>query len=117
VRGGRVRGGNRSLGDGRSNAWEDHQIALNAGVTYTLSSDGLIDQSGEADGFSLGFERFEGWLGDMASLPPTEQIQTLHQRLQRFQGRQPQRDDISVILFQAPVQREPWEGDGPKFEG
>jgi serine phosphatase RsbU (regulator of sigma subunit) len=117
VRGGRVRGGNRSLGDGRSNAWEDHQIALNAGVTYTLSSDGLIDQSGEADGFSLGFERFEGWLGDMASLPPTEQIQTLHQRLQRFQGRQPQRDDISVILFQAPVQREPWEVDGPKFEG
>jgi Tfp pilus assembly protein PilN len=47
----------------------------------------------------------------MASLPPTEQIQTLHQRLQRFQGRQPQRDDISVILFQAPVQREPGEGD------
>ena len=113
---GKLRGGNRSLGESRSCRYEDHQIPMEAGVTYTMSTDGLIDQSGEADGFSLGSERFERWLGEVAPLAPAEQLQHLHQRLTRFRGRQPQRDDITVLSFQSPAQQGQGVGSEPRFE-
>jgi serine phosphatase RsbU (regulator of sigma subunit) len=111
VRLGKLRGGNRSLGESRAGRYEDAQIALEAGVTYTLSTDGLIDQSGEADGFSLGYARFERWLGELAPLAPAEQLRHLQQKLTRFRGRQPQRDDITVLSFQPPPCTGPGGGE------
>ncbi|MFM7267982.1 MAG: SpoIIE family protein phosphatase [Cyanobium sp.] len=61
------RGVQRSLGESRVARVEDHPIPLDPAFTYTLSTDGLLDQAGGASGFCLGRERFEQW---RVSLPP-----------------------------------------------
>lgn len=96
-----LRGGNRSLGDGRPGQHHDQDIPLNPDATYTLSTDGLIDQSGGPDGFCLGRERLERWLTAAAHLPLHEQHNLLHHKLERFRGEEPQRDDITLLAFRA----------------
>ena len=46
-----LRCGRRSLGEGQPGSFIDHDIPLDPSATYTLCTDGLIDQSGGADGF------------------------------------------------------------------
>ena len=97
-------GGGRSLGDSRPGTYHDHAIALEPGTTYSLSTDGLLDQGGGAEGFCLGRERFAQWLLELAPLPPPEQIHQLQQRLDNFRGSNPQRDDITLLAFRVPAE-------------
>ena len=66
------------------------------------SSDlGLIDQCGGPEGFSLGRERLEQWLLEVAELPASEQHSRLKSHLMHFRGSEPQRDDITLLAFRA----------------
>lgn len=95
-------GGGRSLGDSRPGSFTDHTIPLEPCTTYTLSTDGLLDQGGGPEGFCLGRERFTQWLLELAPLPPAEQIRQVQQRLEQFRGPHPQRDDITLLAFRMP---------------
>lgn len=97
-----LRGGNRSLGEGRPGTYHDQDLPLNPEATYTLCTDGMIDQCGGADGFCLGRERLEQWLKTVAPLPLGEQRDQLHDQLMRFRGEEPQRDDITLLAFRPP---------------
>lgn len=96
------RGSARSLAESRAGVFEDRRIPWLSGTTYTLCSDGLLDQSGGPAGFSLGREGLERWLLDLAAESPERQQQSLRERLEAFQGACPQRDDITLLSFQIP---------------
>lgn len=93
------RGAPRSLAETRAVRYEDHMIPLLPAGTYTLCSDGLLDQSGGASGFSLGRQGLEQWLLAVAADPPQRQVRRLQERLGAFRGSQPQRDDITLLCF------------------
>lgn len=99
---GHQRGAQRSIAESRAGQFEDHDLPWRPGTTYTLSTDGLLDQNGGSSGFSLGRERFERWLLELAPVEPARQQDLLRQWLREFQGEQPQRDDITLLCFRLP---------------
>jgi serine phosphatase RsbU (regulator of sigma subunit) len=55
-----LRGDHRAICDQRVGSYTDHDIPLLPDCTYYLTTDGLLDQSGGDDGFSLGTHQFKG---------------------------------------------------------
>lgn len=96
------RGVQSSLGESHVARVEDHPIPLDPAFTYTLSTDGLLDQAGGAEGFCLGRERFEQWLRELAPLSASEQRQSLQDRLDAFRAGLLQGDDITLLSFRFP---------------
>lgn len=95
-------GENRSLCERRSGTYHDQTCPLQPSLTYTLSTDGCLDQAGGEHGFSLGSDRFCQWLQGWATAPMAEQQSRLRQALSEFRGRHPQRDDITILSFRCP---------------
>ncbi len=94
-----IRGDNRAICDHRVGVYADHNLPLQPDCTYYLTTDGLLDQSGGENGFSLGTDQFTQWLVRLARLPLAEQRQGLSDALARFRGSHPQRDDITILSF------------------
>lgn len=94
-----LRGDHRAICDQRIGAYTDRDIPLLPDCTYYLTTDGLLDQSGGEDGFSLGTHQFKEWLIQLARQPLEVQRQTLADSLEQFRGRHPQRDDITILSF------------------
>ncbi|MFQ6538131.1 MULTISPECIES: SpoIIE family protein phosphatase [Aphanothece] len=94
-----VRGGNRSLWDRRTCAYEDHLIPMDSGYTYYLATDGVFDQSGGEHGYGLGADRFRQWILEHATKPLPEQHEDFSKALAAFMGEFPQRDDITMLSF------------------
>lgn len=94
-----IKGNNRAICDHRIGVYTDHELPLLPGCTYYLTTDGLLDQSGGEDGFSLGTEKFTQWLIRLARQPLAEQREGLAQALAQFRGSHPQRDDITILSF------------------
>ncbi len=94
-----IRGDNRAICDHRVGVYADHDLPLRPDCTYYLTTDGLLDQSGGENGFSLGTDQFTQWLVRLARLPLAEQRQGLSDALARFRGSHPQRDDITILSF------------------
>ena len=94
-----LRGDPRAVCDQRVGAYTDHDIPLLPDCTYYLTTDGLLDQSGGDDGFSLGTHQFKKWCIQLARLPLDQQRQALADALEQFRGRFPQRDDITILSF------------------
>ncbi|MCP9859137.1 MULTISPECIES: SpoIIE family protein phosphatase [unclassified Cyanobium] len=94
-----LRGDHRAICDQRVGAYTDHDIPLLPDFTYYLTTDGLLDQSGGEDGFSLGTQQFKEWLIQLARQPLEHQRQALADALEEFRGRHPQRDDITILSF------------------
>lgn len=76
-----------------------YRLPLTADRRCYLVSDGLLDQSGEPDGYGFGRQRFQQLLLQWQSLSLTEQQAKLVEELTRYQGDFPQRDDITVFGF------------------
>lgn len=76
-----------------------YQLPLNADSRCYLVSDGLLDQSGEPDGYGFGRQRFQQLLLDWQTYSLVEQQVKLVDELARYQGHFPQRDDITVFGF------------------
>ncbi len=78
---------------------EGYVLPLSIENRYYLVSDGLLDQSGEPDGYGFGRQRLQQLLQEWQSLPLAEQQLKLVEELSRYQGAYPQRDDITVFGF------------------
>jgi serine phosphatase RsbU (regulator of sigma subunit) len=94
-----LRGDHRAICDHRIGAYTDYDIPLLPDCTYYLTTDGLLDQSGGKNGFSLGTHQFKEWLIQLARQPLDRQRQSLSDALEEFRGRHPQRDDITILSF------------------
>ena len=94
-----IKGDNRPLWDRRRGDYRDHLLPLREGLTYYLTTDGFLDQSGGEHGFGLGSERFSQWILEHASKSLAEQHQAFSSALDAFRGDYPQRDDITMLSF------------------
>ncbi|MGE4340905.1 MAG: SpoIIE family protein phosphatase, partial [Pigmentiphaga sp.] len=93
------RGGKRTLGERRRGDYDNLELPLDNGTTYYLTTDGILDQAGGEHGYGFGNQRFLELLRRLASLPLTEQADTLNAELAAYQGNRPQRDDITLLSF------------------
>jgi serine phosphatase RsbU (regulator of sigma subunit) len=79
--------------DGR---WEDTRVALDAGESLLLYTDGVTDTVGDAGRF--GDERLRALAADAGGLPAAELLARLDDALNRFQVG-PQADDTAALAF------------------
>ncbi len=92
-------GHRRALGHRRPARYENRVAPLRNGWTYTLCSDGFLDQAGGSDGFGFGNRRFRELLLAQAGRPLKEQMAAFEAALLAHQGDLAQRDDITLLAF------------------
>ena len=68
-----------------------------------MATDGFLDQSGGEKNFGFGNQRFETLIKDNAALSLKEQAESFESALDQYMGEQPQRDDITLLLFRFDV--------------
>lgn len=100
-------GGRRALTQKRRMRYTNLELPLQAGASYTLCSDGFLDQAGGERGFGFGRQRFADMLTRHAALTPSAQAAAFADELADYSGAHPQRDDITLLVFQ------PGEGTMP----
>ena len=76
-------------------SFTNHEIKLEIGDTFYLSTDGFIDQDGDKTRF--GTRNFKKMLLEISNQPMFEQRDILERTLSRWMGNHSQRDDILVI--------------------
>jgi predicted ATPase/serine phosphatase RsbU (regulator of sigma subunit)/tRNA A-37 threonylcarbamoyl transferase component Bud32 len=74
----------------------NHTIKFSEGDVLYLSSDGFVDQN-NAQGKKFGSFQFETMLQSVAEFDPQIQKQKIGDALRKHQGKESQRDDISLI--------------------
>ena len=74
----------------------DHEVNFFKGDVLYLSSDGFVDQN-NALGKKFGSSQFEAMLQNVAKFDAKNQKQHIDETLKRHQGKESQRDDISLI--------------------
>ncbi|QTF93913.1 biofilm regulation protein phosphatase SiaA [Halomonas sp. BM-2019] len=89
----------RAIGHRRPGHYENQRLTLRPGWSYTLCSDGFLDQAGGRHGFGFGNPRFEALLPTQAQRPLEEQMAAYEAALRAHQGDLPQRDDITLLAF------------------
>ncbi len=93
------RGGRRSLCDRRVGDYHNTELPLRSHTTYYLTTDGFLDQAGGEQGYGFGNQRFRELLRALAAQPVSHQAEAFDAALQAYQGKQPQRDDITLLSF------------------
>ena len=78
-------------------SFTNHEIHLEIGDTFYISTDGYIDQEGEENGTRFGSARLKKLLMDINDQPMYEQKEILENTLDKWMGDLPQRDDILVM--------------------
>jgi serine phosphatase RsbU (regulator of sigma subunit)/Tfp pilus assembly protein PilF len=78
-------------------SFTNHEIKLEIGDTFYLSTDGYTDQSGGSNNARFGKKNFKKLLLEIHDQPLFEQKEILEQTLNEWMGKHPQRDDILVI--------------------
>jgi serine phosphatase RsbU (regulator of sigma subunit) len=76
--------------------FETYQFVLPIDATFYFATDGFIDQN-DATRARFGRNNLMLLLAKVADLPLEEQQKQIELALNKFQGREPQRDDISLI--------------------
>lgn len=94
-------GGRRPLLDTRTEPYRNTEVPLEAAHSFYLVTDGFLDQAGGERGYGFGNERFRAMLTEHGALPLTEQLAVFCRVLSEYQGSHPQRDDITLLSFQA----------------
>ncbi|MFZ5463960.1 MAG: PP2C family protein-serine/threonine phosphatase [Pseudomonadota bacterium] len=89
----------RSLCDRKPTHYVEQEIPLRAGITYTLVTDGYLDQAGGELGFGFGDTRFCDLLRHVARLPLSRQAAALDEAFESWRRGLPQRDDITLLSF------------------
>ena len=75
----------------------NHQVQLEIGDTFYISTDGFIDQMGGINNTRFSSRNFKKLLLEIYDQPMYEQKEILDQTLKDWMGEHPQRDDILVI--------------------
>ncbi|MBB3191506.1 biofilm regulation protein phosphatase SiaA [Halomonas cerina] len=96
-------GGKRALGQKRAMTYENRVMPLHRDWTYTLCSDGFLDQAGGEHGFGYGHTRFKAMLRRHATAPLATQIAAYAAELDAYRGEHAQRDDITLLCFRFDV--------------
>ena len=78
-------------------SFTNHEIRLEIGDTFYISTDGLIDQIGGSNGTRFGRKNLKKLLLEIHDQPLFEQKEILEQTLNDWMGKYTQRDDILVI--------------------
>jgi serine phosphatase RsbU (regulator of sigma subunit) len=78
-------------------SFTNHEIQLEIGDTFYISTDGFIDQIGGSNNTRFGSKNFKKLLLEIHDQPLFEQKEILEQTLNDWMGEHPQRDDILVI--------------------
>jgi serine phosphatase RsbU (regulator of sigma subunit) len=94
-----IRGGTRSVNGKRAGTYENHEIAIEPGRTFYLTTDGLLDQAGGEHGHALGNRRLAEWLAARVARPMDEQRRSLSEELDRYRGTRALRDDVTLLGF------------------
>ncbi len=94
-----IKGKNRSILGNKLGDYEDTQLAIAADMTFCMTSDGVLDQTGGLHGFGLGNNAFSQLLCQYAKLSPAEQGKTIMDAIHAYRGDYPQRDDITILFF------------------
>jgi len=76
-----------------------HDITVDQGMTFYMTSDGIIDQLGVKIRWGVGKKRLARWLIEAGSLPIKEQKRYIYQKLLTYQGDATRRDDVSMVGF------------------
>lgn len=92
-------GGRRAIGDKRVGEYVNAQVALQAGRTFYLTTDGFLDQAGGELGYGFGNSRFAEMIRVHARRPLVEQGEAFSEVLAAYQGDYAQRDDITMLCF------------------
>ncbi|MDR5901065.1 biofilm regulation protein phosphatase SiaA [Halomonas icarae] len=92
-------GGRRALGQRRAMTYENRVLPLHDHWTYSLCSDGFLDQAGGEHGFGFGNARFEKMLKRHAATPLDQQIARYEAELDAYRGQHSQRDDVTLLCF------------------
>jgi serine phosphatase RsbU (regulator of sigma subunit) len=112
---GEVAGERGGIADRKPTPFRNHVMTLRPEVSYYLTTDGFLDQSGGDKGYGFGRRRFAELLRHHAQLPVAEQREAFQQCLAEYQGERAQRDDITVLGFrfgrQDGPERPPLPGD------
>jgi serine phosphatase RsbU (regulator of sigma subunit) len=95
---GELKGERVTLGGKRRGAFQNQSVPLDERIFY-LTTDGVLDQSGGANGYSFGNERFADLLRRNARESFDVQRQAFEKELNAYQDGKPQRDDITVLGF------------------
>ncbi|HYD96322.1 MAG TPA: biofilm regulation protein phosphatase SiaA [Noviherbaspirillum sp.] len=94
-----INGARRSIGGRHPGAYRNEQAELLPARTFYLTTDGFLDQAGGEKGFGFGNARFVDMLRQHAERPLDEQRAAFASTLEAYQGRHPQRDDITMMSF------------------
>ena len=78
-------------------SFTNHEIQLEIGDTFYISTDGYIDQIGGHANTRFSRKKFKKLLLQIHNQPLFEQKEILEKTLKEWMGEQPQRDDILVI--------------------
>lgn len=107
-------GGKRALGQKRAMTYENRTLPLRHGWTYSMCSDGFLDQAGGEHGFGFGKRRFEAMLRRHARAPLADQVAAFEAELDDYRGDHAQRDDITLLCFRFDSMPDvPAPGDAP----
>jgi sigma-B regulation protein RsbU (phosphoserine phosphatase) len=96
---GEIKGERFAIGGKRTPHFINRSTLLDARLTFTLTTDGLLDQAGGPQGYGFGRARFEELLLRHAEQPFHEQQAAFAEALAQYQGGLAQRDDITVLSF------------------
>ena len=79
--------------------WENRNLALQPGTAIYVTTDGIIDQVGEAKRISYGKRRLHQTILAARNLPMSAQQHEIREPFLAHQGTQPRRDDVSMFAF------------------
>ncbi|MFA9459518.1 SpoIIE family protein phosphatase [Thiohalorhabdus methylotrophus] len=77
----------------------EHDVAVEAGDTFYLATDGFLDQGGGPKGLPFGRQRLRTLLAEQAETSLADQRAALVEALAEWQGEREQRDDVTVLGF------------------
>jgi PAS domain S-box-containing protein len=97
-----IKGDRKGIGYRRyppATTFTDYTFPFDDRDSFYLTTDGLIDQIGGPRGRSFGKRRFQELLRQNRGVSMREQERSLRQALERHQGEQLRRDDLTVLGF------------------
>ncbi|SDD18761.1 Serine phosphatase RsbU, regulator of sigma subunit [Paenibacillus sp. UNCCL117] len=99
-----LEGGRKSIGYRRTPMeypFLSHELRLHPGTACYMATDGFFDQSGGEKGYAFGKRRFLELLERHRQYPLREQAELFWAELESYMGDEAQRDDITLLAFQA----------------
>ncbi len=99
---GMIKGDRQSIGYKKANIdyeFTNHQVSIEPGMLFYLSSDGYTGQPGGPKDLSVGRRRWHALLQEICCRPFDEQKKRLMQYLYEWKGDQSLKDDITVVGF------------------